>query len=149
MLWLVCCATFLSARSYHALIMPWQDGSATFGHINVDQRRGLETLRAVTPDDAVVASMLNGGAIELYAQRSVVRPASWTEEELGVWVDALATQGRPFYVLDDGEEMAPVLARLRSTYRLCRVQSLNLPYFAHGGGAIARAAELHRVEANR
>jgi len=106
----------------------------------------LETLRALTPSNAVIGSMLNSGAIELHADRQAVHPAAWSQRELYVWVDALSLRGQPFYVLDDGEEMAPVLSRLEERYALRQVQALDLSYFAIGGGNLPRQAYLYLVE---
>lgn len=143
---LVCCATFLGARSHDALAMPWRSDVVTFGHISADQRGELDALRALTPGDAIIGSMLNGGAIELHAERQAIHPAPWSEEELGIWTEAVLSRGRPFYVLDDGEEMAPVLAKLRARYVLHSEGQLGLPYFAIGGGNLPRVATLYRVE---
>ena len=135
----------LGVRSWRTLAAPWRDDVITFGHISAAQRGALEQLRSLTPEDAVIGSMLNGGAIELHAGRGAVHPAPWSEDELGVWVDALLSEGRPFYVLDDGEEMGPVLRRLQGRYRLRRVATLDLPYFALGGGNLPRPATLYSV----
>jgi hypothetical protein len=148
---LLASAVLLGARSWETLAAPWRDDVITFGHVRAAQRAAFEDLRALTPADAVIGSMLNGGAIELHAGRGAVHPAPWREEELAVWVDALLAEGRPFYVLDDGEEMGPVLRtlvrwRLEGRYRLREVKTLNLPYFALGGGNLPRTAVLYRVE---
>jgi hypothetical protein len=145
-LWLICCATFLCARSYRALSMPWRDDVITFGHISAHQREALHTLQALTPDDAVVGSMLNSGAIELHAGRQAVHPAPWTKEQLFVWTDALLAREREFYVLDDGEEMGMVLSHLQSHYLLQPVQHLDLPYFAMGGGNLPQPTTLYVVQ---
>jgi hypothetical protein len=147
-LWLVGCAVLLSVRSYRTLAMPWREDVITFGHVSVAQRQALDELRTITPQDAVIASMLNGGAIELHAGRQAVHPAPWTADELFTWVDALSSLERPFYALDDGEEMAPVLERLASRYVLRPVETLDLPYFALGGGNLPRSAVLYRVGAD-
>jgi hypothetical protein len=143
---LVCCATFLFARSFRALSMPWRTDVATFGHIDAGEYDSLLLLRELTPEEAIIASMLNGGAIELHAERAAIHPAPWTEEELRSWTDALLDRTHPFYVLDDGEDMPPVLARLRDHYSLRPVQQLGLPYFALGGGNIPHPVWLYEVE---
>jgi hypothetical protein len=129
--------------------MPWREDVITFGHVSASQRQALEMLQAITPGDAVIGSMLNSGAIELHADRQAVHPAPWTEAELRTWVDALQSRERPFYVLDDGEEMLPVLERLRAHYVVRPIETLNLPYFALGGGNLPRSAVLYRVEQTR
>ena len=126
--------------------MPWRTDVATFGHISADEYASLLSLRDLTPEEANIGSMLNGGAIELHAQRAAIHPAPWTEQQLYSWTDELLDQDRPFYVLDDGEEMPPVLSLLQSHYLLRPVQQLNLPYFALGGGNIPHPVWLYKVE---
>ena len=145
--WLICCMTFLSARSYRTISMPWREDVITFGHINANQYQGLSALRSLTPQDAVIGSMLNGGAIELHAGRAAVHPAPWTEEELCLWTDTLLSRGRRFFILDDGEEMVQVLWRLERHYAVFPIQTLDLPYFAFGGGNLPRPAWLYEVRA--
>lgn len=143
---LACALILLAARSYRTLEMPWRHDVITFGHVSQSQRQAFAELAALTPEDAVIGSMLNGGAIELYAGRAAVHPFPWTAEELHRWIEALHARGRPFYLLDDGEEMPAVLARLRDPYRARPIQALDLPYFAHGGGNIPRRAQLYKIE---
>jgi len=143
---LICCAILVSARSVRTLAMPWRDDVITFGHVSAGQRQAFERLHEMTPPNAVVGSMLNGGAIELHAGRQAVHPAPWTDAELQMWSQALHARRRPFYVLDDGEEMGAVLARLDDAYTLHPVGQLSLPYFALGGGNLPRTALLYRVE---
>ncbi len=142
----LCCLALLAARSYHTLSMPWRTDVITFGHVNADQYREFLRLRDLVPDNGVVGCMLNGGAVELHSGREAVHPAPWTDEELYRWVEALHERGRPFYILDDGEEMAAVMTRLERRYRLVFVSKLNLPYFAIGGGNLPRPARLYKVE---
>ncbi len=142
----LCSVVLLGVRSWYTLAMPWRDDVVTFGQVSAGQRAALERLQSLTPEDAVIGSMLNGGAIELHARRGAVHPAPWSKDELYVWVDALLAEGRPFYVLDDGEEMAPVLRNLGERYRLRSVTTLELPYFALGGGNLPRPATLYSVE---
>jgi hypothetical protein len=140
------CTVFMFARSYRTLALPWREDAITFGHVHADQLDEFRLLRQLTEEDAVVGSMLNGGAIELHAGRAAVHPTPWTEQELYRWVEALSAQQRPFYVLDDGEEMPLVLARLEGRYRVRPVATLGLPYFAIGGGNLPRSAHLYAIE---
>jgi hypothetical protein len=143
---LVCCTTLLFARSYRTLALPWREDVITFGHVRADQAREFSRLRELMPEQAVIGSMLNSGAIELHAGRAAVHPAPWTEEELYRWVEGLLSRGRPFYVLDDGEEMPALIERLEARYRVQPVATLGLPYFAIGGGNLPRSARLYQVE---
>ena len=115
---LVCCMVMFFARSYRTLALPVREDVITFGHVRADQLRAFQELGTLTPEDAVVGSMLNSGAIELHAGRGAVHPAPWTEEELVRWVEGLLAEGRAFYVLDDGEEMPAVIERLEARYRV-------------------------------
>jgi hypothetical protein len=128
------------------LAMPWRDDVITFGHVSAAQRQAFDALRQQTPPEAVVASMLNGGAIELHAGRHAVHPAPWTTWELQRWSEALGARGCPFFVLDDGEEMEMVLSRLSDAYTLRPVAELGLPYFALGGGNLPQTAILYEVQ---
>ena len=139
------CMVLLFARSEQVLAMPWSDDVITFGHVRASQYQAFVALGEITPQYAVIGSMLNGGGIELHAGRQAVHPAPWTEKELYRWTDALLSRGRPFYVLDDGEEMPAVLASLSQRYRLLPIQALDLPYFALGGGNLPRQASLYEI----
>lgn len=145
-LFLLCCMVLLLARSTRTLALPWREDVITFGHVRADQLAEFQALRELTPEDAVVGSMLNSGAIELHAGRQAVHPAPWTEQELTRWVEGLLAQERAFYVLDDGEEMPVVIERLEEQYRVRPVATLDLPYFALGGGNLPRPAQLYQVE---
>jgi len=142
----LCCMTLLLARSYRSLALSWQNETITFGYLSAEQRAALDTLARLTPADAVIGSMLNSGAIELYARREAVHPFPWTEEELRTWLHTLAAQNRPFYLLDDGEEQQVVIERLQAQARFVHVGYLSVPYFAYGGGNLPRTARLYRVE---
>jgi hypothetical protein len=145
-LFLLCCMVMLFARSTRTLALPVREDVITFGHVRADQLAAFQALHALTPEDAVVGSMLNSGAIELHAGREAVHPAPWSEEELARWVEGLLAEGRAFYVLDDGEEMPAVIERLEERYRVRHVATLGLPYFALGGGNLPHPAQLYEVE---
>jgi hypothetical protein len=143
---LVLLSVLLSARSTQVLSLPWRTGVTTFGHVPAAQAAEFRRLGELTPENAVVGSMLNSGAIELHAGRAAVHPTPWTDKELYAWTDALLAQGRPFYLLDDGEEMPPLIERMEPRYRLQPVATLGLPYFALGGGGLPRPARLYEVQ---
>jgi hypothetical protein len=143
---LLICVLALAARSGQVLAMPWRRDVITFGYVSADQRMGFGELQAMTPQNAVIGSMLNGGAVELYAQRKAVHPAPWTERELVRWTETLLARGRPFYVLDDGEEIPPVLDQLARSYQVRPVGQINLPYFVIGGGNAPHPVWLYAIE---
>jgi hypothetical protein len=142
---MLCLLVLLFARSYHTLALPWRQDVTTFGYVHATQAREFERLGQLTPENAVIGSMLNSGAIELHAGRAAIHPTPWTDDELNAWTDALWAAGRPFYILDDGEEMPPLIERLETRYDLQPVATLGLPYFALGGGGLPRAAQLYEV----
>jgi len=121
----------LAARTADTLALPAQASVWTFGYVTQAERRGLETLADLTPDDAVIATGLNAGAVQLYADRETVRPAAWSAEELARFAGGLAQQGRPLYVLDDGEEMAAWIAAQPAPFE--PVATLALPRQGRGG----------------
>lgn len=143
---LTCCVILVAARSEQVLGMPWREDVITFGYVRREQMAGFLSLRDLTSEDAVIGSMLNGGAIELHAGRAAVHPAPWTEPELWRWADALLDRGRDFYVLDDGEEMPSVLDRLKSRFQVRPVAEITIPYFVLGGGNAPRPVWLYAIE---
>jgi hypothetical protein len=142
---LYCALLLLFARSYHVLAMPWREDVTTFGHVRAVQAQEFLRLAQLVPEDAVVGSSLNSGAIELHAGRGAVHPAPWSDGELYRWVDALHAAGRAFYLLDDGEEMPLLVERLEERYPMRPVAVLGLPYFSVGGGSLPRSARLYEV----
>jgi hypothetical protein len=117
----------------------------TFGYLRAEQRAAFDTLADVTPPEAVVATSLNGGAVTLYAERDIARPAYWSEGEWLAFVERAADDGRRVYLLVDGEEMQEPLWTLQSRYRLNRVTSLPVPYFYRGGDSEGRDVPLYEV----
>lgn len=140
---IACCLLLLFARSARSLELPWRDDVITFGYVNRSQLQAFHKLDDMLPPDAVIASMLNGGAIELYSGRLAVHPAAWTKDELLRWSRELAVRELPFYVLEDGEEMTSVVTHLSTTYQLAPVMPLAVPYFAYGGGNLPKQAVLY------
>jgi hypothetical protein len=120
----------------------------TFGYLQPEQRRAFDTLAALTPPGAIVASSLNAGPVILYAGRSAVRPAYWSAAEWQTFVARALGEGLALYALADGAEMEAPIAALRARHRLVQVASLPLPYFSPNGGSDDRHLALYRVEAN-
>ena len=144
---LVCALSFCFVlRAMETLSMPATRGFNAFGHLVREQRASLDRLRRATPGDAVIAASLNSGAIELHARRLAFRPAGWTADELARFVDALHSQGRPVFALDDGQELRGALQVLRERYGLSEVARLDMPYYdAVGGGSQNRRVPLYHV----
>ena len=120
----------------------------TFGYLQPEQRRAFDTLAAVTPADAIVASSLNAGPVILYAGRAAVRPAYWSAAEWQTFVERALGEGRALYALADGAEMEGPIAALRAGHNLVQVAYLPLPYFSPNGGSDDRHLALYRVERN-
>lgn len=132
--------------------LPLRHGFMTFGQLQPNQRASLERLAELTEPEAVIASSLNGGAVELYGQRLAVRPGrllqpgkTWTDEEWLQFTGTLISAGRPVYLLMDGAEMAGPKAALESRYTLTPVATLDVPYYYLGGGSDNLTVPLYRI----
>lgn len=134
----------LASRTSRTLGMPWLPRVWTFGYVSAAERSGYTQLAHVLPQDAVVATSLNSGAIERYTGHEAVRPASWSDDEFGRFLDALRREGRALYLLDDGEEMELFLPRVES-FGLAHVGEFVLPTFGLGGQDYGRTAVLYQV----
>jgi len=131
----------------------FRQGFFTFGYLRLEQRRALESLTTLTEPDAVIADSLNSGAVEMYGQRSTVRPGNllqpglgWDQDQWLGFVAALQSHHRPLYLLMDSPEMDAPLAALRDRYTLTRVVDLDVPVYFVGGGSLNLTVPLYRVE---
>jgi hypothetical protein len=133
-------------RSMDTLALPITRGFGAFGYLVREQRASFARLAELTPANAVIGSSLNSGAVDLHAGRLAFRPATWSADELGAFVDALRAEKVPVYVLDDGTEMRASLEALRSRYQLTEIARLDMPYYFVGSGSENRAVALYQVE---
>jgi hypothetical protein len=124
---------------------PLASGFYTFGYLNAEQRAALGRLGEITPPGAVIGASLNSGAVDLYAGRAAVRPAAWTAAEFHRFLAAMRAEGRTVYLLDDGVELAPVVARLEREGRLEAITRLPGVYFEPTGGSSNLDLILYRV----
>lgn len=136
----------LSARTGERLAMPWYPRVWTFGYVTQAERANYDRLAATLPADAVVGTGLNSGAVERYTGHETVRPSPWSDQEFVRFVRALALEGRPIYLLDDGEEMELFLARVQAGWTLRRLSEFDLPVFGLGGQHWKRPAVLYVLE---
>jgi len=137
----------LLQRSIETLILPITRGYDAFGYLVREQRAAFDQLAALTPEDAVIGSSLNSGAIDLHAHRLAFRPAGWNSEQLLAFVDALHTEATPVFILDDGKELVPALQTLRQRFKVVEVGQLDVPYyFPNSGGSENRRVPLYEVK---
>ncbi len=132
-------------RSMESLAMPATRGFSAFGYLVREQRASFDRLRQLTEPDAVIGSSLNSGAVDLHAGRLTFRPGVWEARSRALFVGALLSEGRPVYVLIDGEDMRTAEADLRARFNLTEVARLDMPYFFKGSGSENRAVPLYRM----
>jgi Dolichyl-phosphate-mannose-protein mannosyltransferase len=133
-------------RSIETMILPITKGYGAFGYLVREQRASFAQLAELTPPNAVIASSLNSGAIDLHAHRLAFRPAGWTSEQLLKFVRALHAENTPVFLLDDGKELADSLQTLRATFRVEAIAQLDVPfYFPNSGGSENRRVALYRI----
>ena len=144
-LWLILLALF--ARGADALAMPWRGGVRTFGYVSAAERSAYEEIRDELPSNALVATGLSSAAVERYADRPTVRPASWTQDEFARFAAAASRRGQHVYLLDDGDEMHDVLSRVDARFTLDYVKELALTRFGPGGDRTGEGTPLYRLAA--
>lgn len=140
-------AWLLAVRTLPILCLPGQERIDLFGHVTAGQRQEYARLARTLPRDAVVGTGLNSGSIERYADCDSLRPAYWNEVEIGRLVTSLQSDGLAIYLLDDGEEMAELVGRLRETMPLTRVDGYAIPVMGKGGQVMDRPAILYCIMA--
>ena len=136
----------LSVRTRPVLARLFAPHRASFGYLDARQRQAFDEVAALVPEDAVVGSTLNGGAVELYTGRQAFHPAPWTADEFVRFVHLMAADGRTVYLLDDGEEMRPTLEAARERLGVSKVDELFLPYYLLGGDSRDRFVDLYLVQ---
>ncbi len=132
-------------RSMETLAMPATRGFSAFGYLVREQRASFDRLAQLTEPEAVIGSSLNSGAVDLHSRRLTFRPGVWDERSRTLFVEALLHEGRPVYMLIDGEDMRAAEADLRAHFTLTEMARLDMPYFFKGSGSENRPAPLYRV----
>ncbi len=127
------------------LLFTRPEAFGTYGYVTGPQRAAFDTLAQLTPPGAIIAAELNAGAVSLYAQRPIVRPADWSAVDWLDFVDRALDQGYDLYLLEDGVKMALPLALARRQYALEPVTTLPLTYFFEDGSGEARSVALYRL----
>ena len=119
----------LAGRTYPMLARPWQPSRASFGFVSAAERAAFAQVSNLTGPDAVIAATLNSGALDLLSDRRSVRPADWTAVQWFTVIEALHSQGRGIYLLDDSADLAPVIRATSQQYQLTPVAVLDVPVF--------------------
>lgn len=135
----------IASRTTVTLGLPWREQVLTFGYVTAAEREGLEQLGDLLPPQAVIGASLNAGAIMRYTGHDAVRPAVWQAEAFDRFVQALEREGRPLYLLVDGEEMATWLPTLAGRYDLSPQGILAVPLYGRGGQRLEGTAQLYRL----
>ena len=136
----------ISFRSLQTLELPLTHGFGAFGYLVKEQRAAFDLIRQNTPANAVIASSLNSGAIDLHSQRAAFRPAGWSADELEKFVRQLQREGTPVFILADGDELAASLQTLQTRFGLREVIRADVPYYFPGSGSENRKAPLYEVQ---
>jgi len=129
-------------RTRITLTRPFASSEATFGFVREEERRAFDQLAAYTSPGSIIATSLNGGPIDLYAEREAFRPESWATEELETFLWAMWEEGYEVYILDDSTGLASTLSYLSLRYRLLPIARLDVPLF----GSEKATGYLYRVE---
>lgn len=142
---LICLGAALWLRTRITWQLPFSKSFNTFGYLSVIQRQAFGDLARLTPPTGIIAASLNSGPIYLYAGRSAVRPAYWSEEDwLSFLARALSNNYRVFLLLDGDEMEKPKVVAL-SHYRLVSIASLPLPYFHPDGSSENVTVALYEI----
>lgn len=136
----------ISFRSLQTLELPLTHGFGAFGYLVKEQRAAFDLIRQNTPANAVIASSLNSGALDLHAGRAAFRPAGWSADELEKFVRQLQKEGAPVFILADGDELAASLQTLQNRFGLREVIRADVPYYFPGSGSENRKVPLYAVE---
>jgi hypothetical protein len=140
-------AALLWLRTAATASIPRSRAFNNFGYLWATQRSEFAGIRAVTEEDAAIGCTLNSGPVDLYAGRETFRPADWPAQELERFLRALWADGRPVYLLDDGQAMSAVMAMVMEYSRLEPVDVLErVPYFHPDAGSELADVRLYRLE---
>jgi hypothetical protein len=110
------------------------------------ERAGYAQLVAYLPNNIVVGTGLNSGAVEHYTGHATVRPAAWSQDEFARFKLALDDEGHALYLLEDGDEMRRFLGQLGKDLALRRIATFTLPGFDGDSQSAEREAVLYAFE---
>lgn len=129
-------------RVWNVLLIPFGEPQRSFGYLIAEQRAAFARIASLTPSRAVIGSMLNTGAIDLYAHRETFLPTMWSTQEQETFFDAMWSEGRAIYLLEDSTEMTNLRRNLETRYTLRRIDVLAIPLFGIVDGATATLWEI-------
>ncbi len=133
----------LSLRMQTTLARTLTPHSAGFGYVLPSERAAFDAISQLTPNDAVIASTLSSGAMDLYAHRLTIRPNVWSMAQFDKFFEAMRLERRPMYLLYDSPDLRPLRDQLRASGRLEVVQQfMALTFF---GDREAQAGTLYRI----
>lgn len=118
-----------SMRTRLTIQRPFQPAKVTFGYVTETQRASFYQIAKLTPQNAVVASVMNDGPIDLYAQRTTFRAGVWTPSERDTFITTMKRAGHPIFLLEDGAEMSAAIKDLEMRYSLKKITELDVPLF--------------------
>lgn len=139
-------ATLLLGRSSQTLALPVTRAFGAFGYLVAEQRASFEHIRLNTPANAVIGCSLNSGAVDLHSQRQTFRPATWKATELVRFIRAVKAEGKPAYLLFDGDELRGTIDTLQFNFRMTEIGRFDMPYYFYGGGSENRKVPLYRLD---
>lgn len=120
-------AWLMLIRVWNVVPLAWNHSQRPFGSLTVEQRVALRQIERLTPPRAVVGSVLNDGAIDLYARRETFIPTMWSAQEQDAFFAVMFREGRAVYLLDDSAGMTTVRHQLEARYTLTQVAVLDVP----------------------
>ncbi|CAG0943589.1 hypothetical protein ANRL1_01402 [Anaerolineae bacterium] len=116
-------------RTQFTLMRVIQPAKVTFGYVTAAQRASFDQIAALTPRDAVIASTMNDGPIDLYVHRDTVRLGAWNIDERTRLIEAMTRVNRRVFLLDDGVESSAARRDLAVRYTLKQIAVLDAPLF--------------------
>ena len=116
-------------RTQFTLMRVVQPAKVTFGYVTAAQRASFDQIALLTPANAVIASTMNDGAIDLYAHRATARIGDWNADERAQFVEKMLRENRLVFLLDDGAQTSAARHDLATRYTLKQIAILDVPLF--------------------
>lgn len=137
-------------RTEKVVQLPQTRGFNTFGYLYQPQRDAFQRLQELTEPQSAIATTLNGGAIDFYANRLSFRLADWNHADGQEFLSELLDAQIPIYALYDGVEIEQALNQIDRSFLVTKVADVAVPYYDfRGGGSQPRTVALARITQNR